>query len=300
MAKINPSKNGGIVSTKTPPGTDLPEHLRSRKPMGLETMKDYIILPKIKMIQKSASKELLDVYKTGTLVILPTKTLLRPILTKQGGQSAEAGEAFSFVPLFFFPSWGQLNDIKKKGTEPTYLKYTTNVKDPLVALCRNPETREQVHPKDPACKIKNVEMLNFVVFLEDVEGFKEQPVIMTFMRGEHRTGSDFAARIRMTGADLFARRWVGYSKYRPGKGQGDWYGIEVIRWEDGLQLDPKIAKRASDQGVGPWMGSDEIGPLEQVHLSLVKQFEAQGIKPVEDEDDLAEAAAPSTAAASKY
>ncbi len=124
--------------------------------------------------------------------------------------------------------------------------------------------------------------------LEDAGELTNNPIIITFMKGEYRTGSDLAARIRMSNADIFARRWVGYSKYRPGRGQGDWYGIEVMRFEDAL-LDEKFAAEHADES--PWATAEQIPDLERAHLQIAKQYEQQGIKAVDDVDDAVDVAA---------
>jgi len=280
MAKVNPGATQ-IARVQSPAGTQLPAHLQGRKPMGVETMKEFVILPRLKVIQKAASQEFMADHDTGDLISIPTKLMIAK--AKRGNPNT--GGLFIFIPLYFYPSWCVLNDFKLKGKEPTYLKYTLDRNDPLVALCKDSKTREQPHPKDSSFKIKNCEQLNFVVLIEGIAELANQPQVMTFMRGDYRQGSDLSSRIRMSNADIFARRWVGRTKFNPGTGSGDFFMKTVMRFEDAL-LDEAFAKEHGDES--PWVTAEQLPQLEALHLQLDAQMKSSGLKGVEDADDAKE------------
>lgn len=288
MAKV--TSNVPTQMVKVQPSQNLPAYLQNRKPMGTELLKEYIVLPRIKVIQKTAGEAFAQ-FNTGDVIAIPSNLMIRKN-SLTNGKPSPLGGLFIFTPLFFFPSWCVLNDFKKKGVEPVYLKYTTDRNDPLVALCKDPKTREMPHPTDPKFTIKNCEQLNYVCLLEDVGELTSQPIIMTFMRGSYRMGSDFNARIRMSNADIFARRWVGHSKYIPGSGKGDYYGIEIMRFEDALLNEEFAAKHQEES---PWATLEQINELEKLHLTLAKQYQTQGIKAQEDAEDAVDATVPSAA-----
>ena len=220
---------------KAPAIENLPAYLTDQPVIGIEELKSFVVLPRIKVIQKAAERATLDKFAVGDIVLVPQNILVATTDLQHNGKPEKQGESFLVVPIFFYPSWASLNPLELKGKSPFFLKYTTDATDPLVAKCKNRATWTEAHPDDPKLKIRNVEMLNFVVEIQKPE-LEGQLVVMTFMKAEWMQGSNWASLIKMSRRSIFARQWKCTSTYRPGSGNGDWYGIDVVQPDDPTQV----------------------------------------------------------------
>jgi hypothetical protein len=269
MAKAGPSTDIKKV-TPTSNSLALPEYLRNEKVEGIAVLKQYVIIPRLKIIQKTADPKFREKFSTGSVCVVPTLDQVVLNVVDARGNPAAQGPTFEFVPLFFFPSWATLNDFKLKGSEPTFLDFTLDENHPLVQKCRNRALREENHPTQAGMKVRNIEMLNFVVLLRGVEAVAaDQPVVMTFAKGEYMKGHDFAAAIKKSQASIYARRWLARPTHRPGTGKGDWYGFDVYPPEG-----------------NPFVSQEEYTQLKGVYGELSDQHMKKGFKPDTSDEEL--------------
>lgn len=271
------------IEKVTPPADLMPEFLRDKTLKGIEATKEYIVLQRLKIIQKSAARETLDQFPVGTVILSPSGIEIAGCKMDDKGRPTTTTESFIFIPLFFFPSWAKVNPVELKGTLPVFAEYTTD-KDSIVARkSKDRATREEPYAENPKYKVRYVEMLNFVIALEG--GRFELPVIMSFSRGEWMTGSKFLALIRNTRASIFARRWEARSSTRT-RNNWDWNGFDV-------------AAPSSESG-SPWVSKEQYDAYETAHDELAKQHTEQGLKPDDTEEDVVEGDATPAAESTAY
>jgi hypothetical protein len=221
MAKSTTSVVKPATSALATPtaGLSLPEHLRDKQVTGLSEIKKNVIIPRLKIVQSQSSSDLRNAYGEGTVLVSPTQQVVAKPTDRTVGAS------FCFVPLFFFVNWATWNDIKLKGTEPAVRYVTCDPTDPIVAKSRNKELRSEPHPSVKDRFIRHVEQLNFVVALQDHD-LGDTPIILTFARSEHYTGSKFCSLIRMRKASPFYCVFNATVGQRQNQ-QGSWYGYDV-------------------------------------------------------------------------
>ena len=216
-------------------GTQLPDFMKDEEVLGTEDLSQFIIPPRIKVVQKQSGAPFDELFKPGQAVIVPQMIPLADVENKKG-------EPFHFVPLFFYPEWCTWNPLEMKGTLPAIRKRTTDPKDPLVAKCRNRELWFETCPENPEGKpLRNVEHLNYIVMLVGGHELDGTPMIMSFSKGEHSSGSNFAALIKMGKAPMYGRHYEAAVAHRPDNPKGAWYGINVTSPSAGSGITPFVS-----------------------------------------------------------
>lgn len=283
-----------VVKTSLPAvqkvqGLALPAHLQEQAIVGVEALGQYVVLPRLKTVQKQANQDLLNTYNIGDLLLTPTMNMVMPFPTEDNGRPSKVdrGKSFYFTPLFFFVNWATLNPIQMKGKLPVVRYLTSNPADPIVAKCKSSALRKEPCPEDKNFQIRHVEQLNFVVTLQHHE-LAGMPFIMTFSKGEHFSGQKFCTLIKQRNASPFACVFEAYPKFRPGTGAGEWWGIDVCN--------------PADPAVQPWVTAEEYEQYTKDFEEYKKLFAADKLRADEtdlneDAPDAAEAAATSDARA---
>lgn len=231
---------GGVLATK-------PDFLKrdDYQIVGMDEAKQYILLPRMKVVQKSAGRELFDKgFGVGDMIITPAMDLLARIGRNAGGAPDEQGPPVLITPLYFMVEWCTWNPIALKGSEPAIAYRTRNPGDPIVAKSRSRQLRmEPLRDGTGAPRMgsdnqpmsqRHVEHLNWVVIAHNVEGITD-PFVVSFSRGEHFSGSKFAGLLRQRKASPFDCVFEMRSTYRPSRGKGDWYGVELSNPTDAAQ-----------------------------------------------------------------
>jgi len=270
MAKKDVSQ--GI--TRVTPNLAVPDYMRDEQVTGLESLKEFIVPPFIKMIQKSASDELLQSFSAGDVILSPANALIAELPRNDKGRVIEGAKAsFQIVPIFFYPEWITWNPIQLKGTEPSIIYRTVDPNDPIVAKSRSNTLRSEQHPTQPEYTIRHVEHLNFIVLLQAHE-LGAEPAVLSFSRGEWRSGTKFAALIRMRKAPIYGcvfEATVGL-RHNP---KGDWYGLDMSNPNEG----------------SPWVAQEDYAKLKELHESFVGFHKEQKLQAQYDvtpeEDDAA-------------
>lgn len=257
MAKKDVSK--GI--TKVSPSLEIPDFMVDETITGLEVLKDFVIPPFIKVIQKSANDDLLQSFSPGDVILSPANALIAEMPRNDKNRPIEGAKSqFQIVPLFFYPEWITWNPIQLKGTEPAIVYRTINPNDPVVAKSRSATLRSETHSTQPEYTIRHVEHLNFIVLLHNHE-LGAEPAILSFSRGEWRSGTKFAALIRMRKAPIYGCIFEANVNIRHNP-KGDWYGCDMANPSEGSS----------------WVGKDGFDELKELHEQFVKLHKEQRIQ----------------------
>ncbi len=248
MAKKDHSKD----ITKVNPAQQLPEYMEDEEVLGLEILKQYIIPPFIKIVQKQASDELLQYFSAGDVILSPANAMIAEMPRNSKGKVIEGSRStFQIVPILFYPEWLTWNPIELKGSEPAILYRTMDPNDPVVAKARSPQLRKEPHPTNPEFSIRHVEHLNFVVILYE-HGLGAEPAVLSFSRSEWKSGSKFAGLIRMRHAPIYGCVFDAVVSMRHNQ-KGDWYGFDMCNPED-----------------SPWVHEKEYKDFKELHEKFNK------------------------------
>jgi len=233
----------------------LPAFLEDEEVIGIETLSEYVVPPRVKTVQKQAMDELLKYFGAGDVILSPLNALIAEMPRDEKGRPKE-GETASFyvVPIFFYPEWATWNPIELKGSEPAIKYRTVDPTDPIVAKSKNPSLRFENVPNDSSGKlqVRHVEHLNYIVVLYG-HPLGAEPCILSFSRGEHNAGSKFAALIRMRKASLFGCVFKATVNLRHGQ-LGDWYGIDLT----------------NPDNRSPWVTKEEYLQFKELHEQFAK------------------------------
>ncbi len=242
-------------------GIPLPDYMQDEKILGTETLAEFVIPPRIKIVQKQASDDLLDKFGPGDVILTPTNVAIVSLPRDEKGRSDEDALAqFNFVPLFFYAEWATWNPIALKNTEPMIRYRTTDPTDPIVAKSKNKSLREEIIPGTDNLKMRHVEHLNYIVMLVDHE-LEGTPSLITFAKGEWLSGSKLASLIKMRQAALYGCVFTATVAQRTGI-LGSWYGLDIAN----------PSKRVS------WVDKDQYELNKALHLQFVEHHKKSRLK----------------------
>jgi len=263
------AKKDTSLEVKNVGGIELPDFMKDKEITGLDHLKEFVIPPRLKIVQKQSDDSLLELYKPGTVILTPSNSMVAKF-DKEGKTGV-----FHFVPVFFYPEWATWNPILLKGQEPAIRYRTTDPTDPIVAKARNKTLREETIPEHPDMKMRHCEHLNFIIMLVNHE-HAGTPILMSFSRGEWSTGSKFSSLITMRKASPFGCVFAAHIAFRPGSGKGTWYGLDIANPDPGVQ--------------SPWVSSeDDYNAYEALHKEFEDHHKNSRLKaaledePVEDD-----------------
>src|ERR1035437_6484816 len=112
-----------IVTPSASTAIEMPEFMKQKKAVGLEGAADYILVQRLKVVQKMAEAKTLEMYNPADTILVPANKLIAGAVKAADGKLKTEGDPFDLVPMFFFPSWAKVNDLKLKGQEPMFLEY---------------------------------------------------------------------------------------------------------------------------------------------------------------------------------
>jgi hypothetical protein len=249
--------------TKIRPNTDLamPDYLRQEQNLGTQDLNDYIVPPRMKVVQKQSDDKLLSSFGAGDIIIVPNMQAVAALERDTKGRPTGDAPGFKFVPLFFFPEWCTWNPIEMKGNLLAIRERTLDPKSRLAMLARDADHRVASCPENANYKIKHVEHLNFLVMLVDHE-LSGQPIVMSFARAEHAAGRRLASLIKMRKAPIFGCVFEGHSAQRSNQ-QGDWWGVDVTN--------PSVE-------TSPWVPQDQFEVFKQLHSELQAAHESSKLR----------------------
>jgi hypothetical protein len=205
---------------------NLPEYMRSAlADTGTEGMGQFIVPPRIKIIQPVSRGEYKEKFSPGDAALVPQMLRITTLETDERNRPKNESAGVVFTPLFFFPEFCAWNPLEAKGTLPMIREASYDPASLIAAKARDPKRRLEPCPEMPEKMIRFVEHLNFVVLIH-AEGLNMLPAVMSFSRAEHRSGSNFIALIKMRMAPMYGCKFVFKTKYRETE-KGQWYGIDV-------------------------------------------------------------------------
>lgn len=276
--------------TTTQPLPQLPAHLQRESgapARGTELLSKYVVPPRIKIVQQLKLSELFQNYPEGTalMVMQPQMQIVAEMQFNQMHQPTQ-GKPFYFCPLFFYPEFCIWNPLKARGQLPTIRDRSTDPDGQIARMARTPGLREQVCPEMPEEKITFNEHLNFIVIIiyhDNPEVFK--PALISFVRGEHRTGRKLAEWITARRADMFGCVFQAFvEKHKNTKGQ-NWYGFNIDNPAE----------------ISPWIEDAAIfGEFERLHVQYRDNHKQGLLQASYDDDDLATVPAAAVQTSKEY
>lgn len=263
MAKKDISTN---ITKITP---NIPDYMVADQGAGLDALKQYVIPPRIKIVQKQASQNLLDKFGVGDVILAPMGSTIVEMPRDPKGKVIEGTKVqFDIVPLFFYPEWIAWNPLETKGSEPAIRYRTNDPTDPIVVKARNPKLRFEPYPGDKTGKmfIRNVEHLNYIVVLHG-HPLGTTPCVLSFSRGESFAGANFAGLLKMRASAIYGGRYTCVVNHRI-RQLGDWYGIDVVNPEE-----------------NPWVTEEEYAKFRELHNEFQTLYKESRLRVAHDEDD---------------
>lgn len=215
--------------------TQVPDFMDEDAGAGIEKLAEFITPPRIKVIQKQSSEELQKQFGKSAVILSPQGFLISPPAADD-----KTGEPFYIIPLLFFVEWALLNPYALKGTLPYFRERTRDPLSPIAVKSRRAETRDEPCPENPKLMCKNAEFLNFIVVIAGEGDFSGLPCVMSFSKGDHKSGSSFAALLqarcgkkklgpdgKLHGTPIYGCQFRANTQWRPGSGAGDYFGIDI-------------------------------------------------------------------------
>lgn len=259
MAKVGLPKKQESGEVAKPIYEQVPDWMRQEQALGIEDLSQYIVPPRMKVVQKTSLPPFDELFAPGEVCVVPQ------MVRVAGMQEAKVGQPFYFVPLLFFPEWLLTNPIELKGSVPFIRARTADPNSPMCAKSRNPALWSERCPENPEYDMRYVECLNFVILLHGDHELAGVPVCMSFAKAEHRSGSNFAALIKMRRAPIYGCQFMGVVGSRQ-NAKGAWFGIDIVN-PDG------------ESGVTPFVQEqDRFGRYKEMHLELKKAHEESKIR----------------------
>lgn len=224
---------------------DMPAHLIKavgEKPLGLDIVRQYVRPPRAKIVQPQSGAELRKEFAEGTVILQPGNVIISSMpFDNATKRHLEESLPFTFVPLFFYPEYFIFNPIEVPSL-PTIRDRTTDPKHEIAVRARNKATWEAPCPEDTTNKfvIRFVEVLTYMVHITSVsepaaiDALWGKPLSMTFMRGEHKTGTKFSGDIMLRKADIFANVFQANTAHRI-RDRFNWYGYNITAPMQGSQ-----------------------------------------------------------------
>lgn len=248
----------------TSTGTNQPEWLTKYSRRGLEQIGEYLLVPRIKIVQKQADSALLDKFGLGDVIVSPLGVLIAP-MTVDGKKIQPPGKPFLFTPILFWPEWLTTNPIEMRGQLPFIADRSLDPKSALAVKSQNPATRKE---KRGTIEVRHVECLNFVVLVHDVEGLREAPMILSFAKSEHFTGQKFCNLISMRKASIFSGIYQAQANARK-NASGEWFGLDISNPNSG----------------SPWVTEEQYSAFTTLHEELQNVKTRGGIRAEDEELD---------------
>lgn len=251
---------------------NLPEYMREDKGEGAEKLGEFLRPGRLKIIQRNAEPQFLELFDPGDAVVTPQNLTLAPIKKTDTGKPSDEGEPFAFTPLLFIPEWIVTNPIAYKGSEPFVRDRTLDKTHEIARKAQSSSTWREPHPEKPQDNdgtpqyIRYVECLNFIV-LAAVDGFRGMPLLLSLAKTNHRVGSNLAGLIKMRRGPIFGMVFEAKVVHRTNT-QGNWYGWQV--------------QNPSDTGAPPWLPEDQFARSKTMH----EELKSKTIDLVYDEEDV--------------
>jgi hypothetical protein len=188
----------------------------------------------------------------------------------KSGQVQGEPPYFYLTPLLFFPEFIQWNPMQAKGSAPAIVDRSTDPNSRIAQRARS-GNRTDPYPGNQQWFISYVEHLNFVCVLFDEAGDQigEKPIVISFARGEHKAGREFASLVKSRRKPIFGCRFKATVAKRSNE-KGNWYGFDLTN---------------ADDEIGPWIqDAEQFAAYQAMHVELNENYKASKIRVDYDDD----------------
>lgn len=194
--------------------SNLPAFMQEDMQEGALDLRQYVRPPRLKLVADTATRELKAKFPPGSAVLLPNEVKL-----------GDLENSFDFIPVFFWQEYCSINPIQLKSELPMIRERTTDRDSALARKCLDPKSWYETCPEDPTYRVYNAEMLNFAFMPTDMS---VGPCVMTFSKGEHRTGRRLASLIFSRRAPIFGCVFTAkVGVHRDRDKQYEFYGLDI-------------------------------------------------------------------------
>ncbi len=213
--------------TRVQPPAGTPSYLTKyvAEDTSLEQVKEYRILPRIKIVQAMSGEDYKTDFDEGDVIVNPGGILL-----SKYDKKAKKGKPFLIVPVFAFTEFCLWSDRRDKAS-PMIQDRSFDKTSMIAARARNPKARFEVYgdPKVEKPLVRRyVEHINFASFIYgDDNADKGLLVGLSFSRGEFGRGKRFCTDLSHRHIPTWSQVWA----FQPGfRDMGDkkWYGLDHI------------------------------------------------------------------------
>ncbi len=239
---------------------------------SLDATKEYRILPRIKVIQSTASGDLKKNFDEGDVIFSPSNVLVAKVVKAE--QRSET--PFMFVPVYFFVEFMKMSDLKDKGS-PTVVARTFDPATDIARRARDNEKRYEGYGEKKKdgfqYTYRYVEALNFpgLIYGPNDHPLKGETCVLQYARGEFSQGKAFISAVNMRKIDpmkpakmpLWAQVWQFSSGYRDKGEDKKWWG-----------LDHSVAEDASLRQIK----QEEVELFKSTHAELKAAHEANKLR----------------------
>jgi hypothetical protein len=198
------------LTTSTDAPIVVPDWMQQEEVKGADTLGDFMVTPRMTIVQAMSDHERKDAFGEGGVAIMP-----------DGIKVAGKDEPFVVIPLIFWASWEQRSDLNDSAT-PMIENSTQDPNSEVARKARNKDTREETYGNGFTRKF--VEALNFIVKIDSGEA-KGELATISFSVGEHHTGSRLCGMLKRRPCSLFANRVELKTAVRQ-RNNRSWYGFE--------------------------------------------------------------------------
>lgn len=240
-----------------------------KQELGMTELMGYIRPPFLKIMQGSSDKQMLETFPQGTLILVPDNSLVLAYKS-----------AMLFTPLYFFVEYLKVNPLEWKGQEPMIAERTYDKNNIIAKKALDKNLRQEqvgVDSKGKPLFVTYQEVLSFFIAIHSATETIDGPVLMSFARGEWRTGANFNRLIAGRGKSIFA------GVYEASVGIHDYAGGQYNAY--GLDID-------NPQEASPWVADKAMyESFKASHEMLDKAFKERRIQAAYDEPAATEAPA---------
>ena len=175
----------------------VPDFMQADGRAGLEDAGRHIRPPRLRVVQAQSKGLKALGFDPGDAVLTPQNIAVLPF-DKTGE------ERIRFVCIYRYTEYVCWNP--REATDlPAIRERSRDHDSALARKCRNQDQWFEVtadlegrkDDKGNQLRVRNQEHLNFLCLLEGVDGLEDTPVLMSFSRAEHITGSNFLALAMM-------------------------------------------------------------------------------------------------------
>lgn len=184
-----------------------------------DALNEYRVLTRVKVLQALSDTELKEEFGEGGVILSPGNALVAP-----------KGEAFEFVPLFFFAEFCLWSDRDDPGT-PAILERSFDPSSEICKKARDPNSRVEAYGDNDQFERRYVEHLNFAGVIYGEHPLANTPCVLSFSRGEFGQGSNFISAIKLRKvagrqAPIWSQVWSFSSAFRDLGPKKRWFGLD--------------------------------------------------------------------------